>query len=49
MATFSNTSLSNAGAEFAKLFTRLYFKYRVLIKTLNYLKDIYVKVLVRNL
>jgi hypothetical protein len=49
MATSSNTSLSNTRAEFAKLLIRLYFKYRVLIKTLNYLKDIYAKVLVRNL
>jgi hypothetical protein len=49
IATSSNISLFNTGAEFAKLFTRLYFKYRVLIKTLNYLEDIYVKVLVRNL
>jgi hypothetical protein len=49
MATSGNTSLSNARAEFAKLLIRLYFKYRVLIKTLNCLEDIYAKVLVRNL
>jgi hypothetical protein len=49
MATSNNISLSNARAEFAKLFIRLHFKYKVLIKTLNCLKDIYIKVLVRNL
>jgi hypothetical protein len=49
MATSGNTSLFNTGAEFAKLLTRLYFKYRVLVETLNYLEDIYTKVSVKNL
>jgi hypothetical protein len=49
MTTSSNISLSNSRAEFTKLLARLYFEYRVLIKTLNCLEDVCVEVLVRNI
>jgi hypothetical protein len=49
ITTSSNISLFNSKAEFAKLLIRLYFKYRVFIKTLNYLEDVYIEVLVKNI
>jgi hypothetical protein len=49
VTTSSNISLSDSRVEFIKLLTRLYFEYRVFIKTLNYLKDVYIEVLVRNI